>query len=153
MNVYNKILVPVDDSDLTDRVLDTALGTAAWSGAELILLHVMPESASLDPDSAATDLNVIEREIDDLLDKAKARGTSALLPDRAKVHAEVRSGNIVDAIYAAVEELMVDLVIMGTHGRQGLMEMLTGSTTERAVRKVPASVFVVRPQGYPYLRD
>ncbi|MCB9683317.1 MAG: universal stress protein [Alphaproteobacteria bacterium] len=153
MPAFHKILVPLDSSELSERVLDAALGTAAWSGAELILLHVMPEGASLEHETSTTDLNVIDQEIDDMLAKARARGTSALLPDRSRVRAEVRAGNVVDAIAAAVEELMVDLVIMGTHGRKGVVEMVTGSTTEQALRRVPASVFVVRPQGYPYLRD
>jgi nucleotide-binding universal stress UspA family protein len=30
---------------------------------------------------------------------------------------------------------------------------LTGSMSEKLVRKAPCSVYVVKPQGYPYLRD
>lgn len=153
MSTYHKILVPIDGSDLTERVLDTALGTAAWSGAEVVLLHVIPASASLEPGAADIDLNVIEQQADEMLKAARSRNTSALLPDRKRIKAEVRSGNVVEAIHTAVEELMIDLVIMGSHGRSGFFEAVTGSTTEQVLRKVPASVFIVHPQGYPYLRD
>ena len=45
------------------------------------------------------------------------------------------------------------MVVMGTHGRDKLSELFTGSTTEQIVAKSPASVLVLKPEGYPYLRD
>ncbi|MCB9664868.1 MAG: universal stress protein [Alphaproteobacteria bacterium] len=152
MSVFHTILVPLDGSALSDRVLDAALATAAWSGASLVLLHVEHEPASLAPVASDLDLNVIERRIDDLLAAAHER-SGIPTPPRDRIRAEVRAGNVVDAIEAAVAEVHADLVVMGTHGRDGLVDNLLGSTTERALRRVPASVFVVRPEGWPFLRE
>ena len=52
-----------------------------------------------------------------------------------------------------IEDEEIDLVVSGTHGGHGLKGWLLGSTTEQLVRKSSCSVFVVKPQGYPYLRD
>jgi universal stress protein A len=38
----------------------------------------------------------------------------------------------------------VDLIIMGTHGRTGLLHVLLGSVAEKVVRLAPCSVLVVR---------
>lgn len=153
MSLYHKILVPLDASDLSDSVLDTALATAAWSGAEVVLLRVQKESPSYEPEQADIELNVIDREIEETVQRALDRlGTGIDVPSD-RISGEVRSGNVADAIVAAAEELMADAIVMGTHGRKGITEMFTGSTTEQVTRRTPASVFVVRPKGYPYLTE
>lgn len=155
MSTYTRILVPIDASDLTDKVVDTALATAAWSGAEVVLLHVVPKGADLSEHAdTASDLDALERQTASLIEMAKARQAAlAALDSMPPVRAEVRSGDVVEAIASAVEDTLCDLVVMGTHGRSGLLEQFTGSTTERVMARVPATVFVVRPTGYPYLRD
>lgn len=154
MAVYRKILVPLDESALSDRVLDTALATAQWSGAELVLLRVTAERASLAPGESDVDLRVIGEEADTLLARAAARARACDPPITGdRVRAEIRVGNVADTIVAAAEELMVDLIVMGTHGREGLKEQFTGSTSEQVLARAPASVFILRPEGYPYLRD
>lgn len=149
MAVYHKILVPLDRSALADRVLDVALATARSNEAELVLLHVRASAAALDNRGATQDLDAIEREVSTLMARARARPGAGGVPMRG----EVRSGDVVDAVVAAVEELHVDLVVMGSHGRSGLLEQITGSTTEQALGRLPVSVFVVRPAGFPYLTD
>lgn len=52
-----------------------------------------------------------------------------------------------------VDEHELDLIISGTHGPKGLKGFLMGSTTEQLVAKATCSVFVIKPKGYPYLRD
>ena len=49
-------------------------------------------------------------------------------------------------------ELEIDLLVTGTHGRKGL-GILTGSVSEKLVARSPCSVLVVKPFGFPYLRD
>ena len=42
---------------------------------------------------------------------------------------------------------MIDLVVMGTHGRNGLDKYLLGSVTERVVRSADVPVLTVRVDG------
>lgn len=150
---FHKILVPVDRSELTQRVLDVAVTLAAGTGAQLVLLWVNADAATFESaDATDIELNVIESDTAKLYTMLHDRpGAAALKPEQ--IEAEVRSGPVVEIICATVEDLLCDAIVMGTHGRHGLAEQLTGSTTEQVVAKTPASVFVVRPHGYPYLRD
>jgi nucleotide-binding universal stress UspA family protein len=148
MSMFKKILVPLDHSALADSVLDAAVSLASTENSEIIALRVADQPVSLDPAAAATDLNVIEQESAELIKRIVDRGMPGL-----KVTAEVRTGGLVDAIVEASKDLMVDVIVMGTHGRQGITEHITGSTTEQVVAKSTTSVLIVRPAGYPYLRD
>jgi universal stress protein A len=46
-------------------------------------------------------------------------------------------------VVEAINELGVDLVIMGTHGRRGLSRLTLGSVAERVVRLAPVPVLTV----------
>jgi nucleotide-binding universal stress UspA family protein len=47
-------------------------------------------------------------------------------------------------------ESMIDLIVMGTHGRTGLERLLMGSVAEKVMREAPCSVLVVKlPKGIP----
>jgi nucleotide-binding universal stress UspA family protein len=45
---------------------------------------------------------------------------------------------------AFAAEAGIDLIVMGTHGRGGLVHMLLGSVTEKVVRAAPCPVLTVR---------
>jgi nucleotide-binding universal stress UspA family protein len=44
----------------------------------------------------------------------------------------------------AREDRVIDLVVMGTHGRTGIKQVLLGSVAEKVVRHAPCAVLVVR---------
>ena len=45
----------------------------------------------------------------------------------------------------------IDLIVLGTHGRTGLVHMLMGSVAEKIVRKAPCPVLTVRPEGHDFV--
>ena len=150
--MIKKVMVPLDQSELAKKVLDMALSITDKFGAELLLLRIDHRPADLDADVVEQDLDYIDKETETLLDEALERlGPHQVA--RSAIKAEVRAGGLVDTIAAAAEEHMIDLVVMGTHGRSGLYEQLTGSTSEQIVAKTSVSVLVVKPDGFPYLRD
>ncbi len=154
MKRIEHILVPLDHSDLASDALDTALILGQSFGAKVLMLRISKDAASLERGEAEIDLNVIERETDELIAAAARRIGPTYGDDaKARVSAEVRSGPVVQIISEVVDEHHIDLIVMGTHGRKGIAEMFTGSTTEQIVATSPASVFVVKPEGFPYLRD
>ena len=51
--------------------------------------------------------------------------------------------------YACENE--IDLIVIGTHGRSGLMHVLMGSVAERIVRKAPCPVLTVKPEGHQFV--
>jgi len=157
MRTIARILVPLDASEMAQHALEFALRTADLYGAHLLVMHIASDPASLDPldpKASEVDLDVIERDTVDL------RGAALRLAERLelgiggdRIEAEIRSGPVTTILHEAVEEHRIDLIVMATHGRKGLAEQLTGSTTEQIVAKSPASVVVLKPEGFPYLRD
>ena len=50
-----------------------------------------------------------------------------------------------------VREHDIDLLVIGTHGRSGLMHVLMGSVAEKIVRKAPCPVLTVKPEGHQFV--
>ncbi len=56
----------------------------------------------------------------------------------------VRDGKPYAEIIRAAKDTNADLIVMASHGRGRLAELLLGSTTDRVVQKAPCAVLVVR---------
>ncbi|MEQ1850730.1 MAG: universal stress protein [Chthoniobacteraceae bacterium] len=83
------------------------------------------------------------RELKASLDKIARRECRGV----ARVSAHLREGVAYDEIVVAARKLKVDLIVIATHGRSGLMRALMGSTAERVARHAPCPVLVVPPGG------
>ena len=59
----------------------------------------------------------------------------------------VVEGQPFDVIADAVKELGPDLLVMGTHGRSGMVRVLLGSVTEEALRSLDVDILAVPPMG------
>lgn len=157
------ILVPVDYSDVARAAISMAVQLASHHGAKLTLVHV---AKGLDQALAE---RIVTAPTDHVIEDTIAAEESALLD---ALNLEIRrareagvqvgelsattivsSGDPVESICRMVEVDRVDLIVMGTHGPQGLRARLFGSVSEQLLHKASCSVFVVKPQGYPYLRD
>lgn len=151
--MFSKILVPVDTSDISQKAVDAALSLADRFGSEVILLHIRPAKARLEHGAVEADLDAIEAQSGRLLDigLGKLGADHSVTPER--VTSEVRAGPVAEVIGLAAEDHMVDVIVMGTHGRHRVTELFTGSTAEQVVAKTSASVLVVKPEGFPFLRD
>jgi len=151
--MFKRILVPVDNSELTHKAVEAALSLADRFGSEVVLLHIRKKAASLEHGEAEADLDDIEAQTKRLIAKGLAglRNEHTVTVDQ--VRGEVRAGPVVQIIGEAAEELQSDVIVMGTHGRHRVSELFTGSTAEQVVAKTSASVLVVKPEGFPFLRD
>lgn len=163
MFTAKKILVPIDFSDTSRAALSFALQFAAEQGAELHLLHVeagldrevqtriedAPDETVIE-DAIAFDENAL-REAAELERKRCAEAGKELAP--VPIQVRVTGGKWIDVALQMVDELQLDLIVTATHGRKGLRGLLWGSVSEQLVNKAPCSVFIVKPRGFPYLRD
>jgi len=66
---------------------------------------------------------------------------------------QISGGDLLDVVLQMVEDDRIDLIVAGTHGPKGLKGIFSTTRTEKLVHKASCSVFVVKPAGYPYLRD
>jgi nucleotide-binding universal stress UspA family protein len=137
-------LVPLDFSTYADQALDYAIRLAGTLNARLTLLHVIQPVPMAGVDMGVTlpeaYVQKMEEEVQRSMADALARVTAAGLTGERIVLYGVPLQEIVNV--ARVRQ--VDLIVMGTHGRTGLLHVLLGSVAEQVVRLAPCSVLVVR---------
>lgn len=148
--MFRKILVPVDFSDVTDKVLQEARALARQFGAKTWLVHVAaPEpdfiGYEVGPayirDSLARDLRDQHQRLQAYQDTFTSEGldaTSMLVP-----------GIPVRKIVAEVERLAPDLIIVGSHGHGALYNLLMGSVAESIVKHATCPVLIVPAKAAP----
>ena len=144
-----RILVPTDFSDCATLAVRYAAELAAKFGAELTLLHIVPDTVLALPD-AVMPSPVMTPDLNALTEAGRtglANLVAALELESRHPRAEVRIGSPEREIVAAATDLGADLVCIATHGRGGLARVLLGSVAEMVVRHAPCPVLTVRPSA------
>lgn len=140
------ILVPVDFSDATLPVVDTAALYARAFGASLILLHV----AEPDPDFVGFEPGPMSVRQAVARDFRKERARLEELKARCGL-AEVLTldvqGPSVAKILEEAQRHDAGLIVMGSHGHGAIYELLVGSVTHGVLKGAPCPVLVVPAQG------
>ncbi len=163
MQNINRILVPIDFSEVSHAALSMALQLASDYKAQLFVLHVVKDM------DRELKKRLVSAPNDDVIESAIRDGEKQILDaveleqNRAKEAGKnlqsvplkmlVTGGEWLDVTLGLIDEHELDLVVSGTHGGKGIKSFFLGSMSEQLVRKASCSVFVVKPQGYPYLRD
>jgi len=146
--MYDDVLLPVDESATAgaSAVVRHAADLARWADATLHLLYVA--------DTARDSVTVVGT---DVVDALVREGESTLsevgetLDGLGVDHeGEVLQGDPAPTIVDYARE--VDLVVMPTHGREGLSRQFLGSVTERVVRRAPVPVLAARAREDERLR-
>jgi len=145
MTVDN-ILIPTDFSACADHALTHALEAADRFDAHLHILHVVNE---LDPDwYGITDAQERAVKLRDQIEEEARERLHDLAPDKdieTTVSLQL-SFDVAETIYEYVDERHIDLVVMGTHGRQGLDRLMLGNVANKIVRHAPCPVMTVREE-------
>jgi universal stress protein A len=144
-----RILVPTDFSDCALPAVRYAAELADKFAAELILLHVVPDTVLALPDAVMPTPTPMA-DLDALTDAGKEGLSNLIAAEKLESRhprPEVRIGSPAQEIIAAAKDLHVDLVCIGTHGRGGLARVLLGSVAEHVLRQAPCPVLTVRPKA------
>ncbi len=151
--MYETILLPFDGSEGATAVLDHAAEIARWADATVQVLYVA--------DSTRDSVTVVEGKTVDALAQAGEQTveTAATALDRRGVayETDVVQGNPAPTIVEYAARYDHDLVVIPTHGRDGLSRHLVGSVAEKVVRlsSVPVLTVRMRPDErlvFPYER-
>jgi universal stress protein A len=146
---YKHLLLAVDFAPDFEPVIARAMQIRALYEARLSLLHVLevvPHAVELMPMSYAGDIVLPDDFVMEAHLIEAARDQMGRLADRLLVPPEdrhIQVGPTGRAIRAAAEDLGVDLVILGGHGRHGLKALL-GSTVKSLVQGLSCDVLCVR---------
>ncbi len=140
------ILVPVDLSAATARVVEAACDFARLLQAKLVLLHVMQPPPVMLADYYAFDSTVMAEAVS-AGEKFSEKKLKALLQicSKQKLEAEVLqlTGQPVPVILQQAAALKAEYLVLGSHGHGAVFDLLVGSTTQGVLRKAACPVLVV----------
>jgi nucleotide-binding universal stress UspA family protein len=145
---FERILCPVDFSDLSKAALHYAATLAKCSGARLTVLyadHFEPPPYFIEGGLEA--LKAQYREAERYARKHLERFVKGVLGPAEGLELLVVEGLPADAIRNTAAGSGSDLIVMGTHGRGGLNRLMLGSVTERVLRESRIPVLAVRGQA------
>lgn len=148
--MFNRILVPLDQSQRAERAIPVAARLARATHGEIILTHalIMPieYATPITPAAyAAPPLDELETEAENYLRRMAA------LPELTglRVSTDVSIGPTAIAILDTAEQHDVDAIVMTTHGRTGVTRWALGSIAQHIVRHATVSVLTLRQHGQP----
>jgi nucleotide-binding universal stress UspA family protein len=142
--MYGRILVPVDGSETSACGLDEAIKIAGKLGSRIRLVHIMNELIFGGEGVYASDLIVSLRNGgQSLLAQAAARARQQGV-EADTVMIESMGASAADFIVDHARRWSADLIVMGTHGRRGLVRVAMGSDAESVVRIASVPVLLVR---------
>jgi nucleotide-binding universal stress UspA family protein len=148
-NHLDAILVPLDGSELAERALPVALRFAEAHGAALHLVEVILPRVKDDdsqPLAVAAALAVGFSDEPDAYKEELETAAAYLKKIRDQVgagEAQVLKGPTAERLLEFIEATPIDLVIMTTHGRGGILRTALGSVTDRLLGG-PTPVLIVR---------
>ena len=145
--MYNKILVPLDGSELAQKALVQAEQVARMFGSEIILFEVVPFMPIYGSPELVTPLIVDEKQRESV-ERYLAKLAGELKEKGFKVSTMVKTGQQVALeIIDYAKERGVDLIAMCTHGRSGITRWVLGSVTLKVLTRAETPVLLIRAKG------
>lgn len=146
--MFKRILVAVDASQTGELALETAIGLATESQAQLRIVHVV-DTANINIGAELADQYKMSESLVDnaqkILNRAERIADAAgVAADAGLVTIDTLNKRIPDAIADDAEAWSADLIVIGTHGRRGLSRLLLGSVAEGVTRLATKPVLLVR---------
>ena len=149
--MYQRIMVAIDDSFATSRVLATAVEMAKLSGASLAICHAVDETLFAQKmgeimlsHSVSAIENTLRGEAQSFVDQAAELARDAGVAVETRLIAS-EAKQVAEMLAEAASEWQADLLVVGSHGRRGIDRFFVGSVAERLVQKASTSLLLVRP--------
>lgn len=147
--MFKNILVPLDGSNLSEAALAPAAFLAATLLARVTLLHVIEQDAPREVHDDRHLTNPAEAEA--YLKQTAGREFKT----RVKTH--VHTGAVSDVAHSIAEhaqaEFNPDLIIICTHGRGGMHDLLFGSIAQQVVANGSTPLLLIKPTSPRFKLD
>jgi nucleotide-binding universal stress UspA family protein len=144
MNETNSIVVPVDFSGITTKLVDYAVNMANRLSGVIHFFHVVHFYAG----DTMLGLPYAQEYETNLLKNAEERMANLLADHKErcpKCTGEVVIGDPVEKIVEFAQAKESDLIIISTHGLKGLEKILLGSVAERVLKRAHCPVLFLNP--------
>lgn len=146
--IYRNVVAPVDMSASSAKALRVALSTGLIGDERATLLHAFLPLGKGKLFIAGADKVDVDHYVASERERAMGELAAFLIENDlqgAKWSMRLEEGDPMEVISRVVSETRPDLLVMGTHGRSGLLKALIGSVTEEALRSLSVDVLVVPP--------
>lgn len=127
-------LLPVDFSPVADDVVDTAIELAGALKGRVVLLHVALPGTESNDDAR----------------KRLAAVAALLVQAGLECRTAIRRGDAAPAILEEARSVRADFIIMGSHGRGKVYELLVGSTAAGVIKEAACAVILLPPEERAY---
>ena len=146
MTTWKKILAPTDLSALSEPAVRHALEIGLEHHAEVIVYHVLTEDGDwFGKDDPLNPANVlVPRQKQVLREFVKEKFADLL--GKVKITEAVEAGIPYSKIVSKAEEEKADLIVMSTHGRTGIEQVMLGSVTAKVVARAGCPVLSIKPK-------
>jgi nucleotide-binding universal stress UspA family protein len=143
--MFKKILYPTDFSEVSKKAINYIKQLKDAGTQEVVVLHVVNEKgveamALYASGSFDELLQRIEKEAADEMEKIEAD----LKESGFKVKLRIEIGIPLTDILKVEQEEGVSAIVIGSHGKSNVKEMLLGSVSEKVIRKSKNPVLVIR---------
>jgi nucleotide-binding universal stress UspA family protein len=148
-----KVLIALDYDPTAQKIAETGFSLAKAVGAEIVLLHII-----VDVDYYATPeyspivgfIGFSDNVEPNLLNKEVLKKAAKHFLDKIKHHlgdetiqTVVKEGDIADVILKTAKETHADTIVMGTHSRNWLENVLVGSTAEKVLNHATIPLYII----------
>lgn len=127
--MYDKLLVPIDEGELSIEAIREAIGLAKDADTEIHGLYVSREHHQNKEEA-----NKVSR-LDELEERAE--------DNSLEFETAIRNGNPREEICRYADEKDMDAIVMATHARTGLQALVKGSVTQDTIKNAPCPVLVL----------
>jgi nucleotide-binding universal stress UspA family protein len=143
--MYKKILVPLDGSELAEKVLPYAIQLTSRFQAETVLLHVFVAGESQSSGMSKAYIEYTAEKVREQLQEIALKSKLSAGNVPILIKSEVIAGDVASSILKYAEESKIDLIIMSKHGHSGIGHWLMGSVAHKvfSVSRIP--VLIIHP--------
>jgi nucleotide-binding universal stress UspA family protein len=139
--MYDKILVAVDHSEISDRAVLAARDLAVLSKGEVWVLHLRERELAVKTGVAMT------AESADEANAAVSAAVEVLTEAGVKAHGDIRTTLFGYAAREIVDDAIehdADVIVMGSRGRSDLVGFILGSTAHKVIHLTDRPVLIVK---------
>jgi nucleotide-binding universal stress UspA family protein len=141
--MFKKILFPTDFSDVSQKAVKYIKQLKGAGAQEVIVLHVIDEKELLVlsrvPDQYLKITTLMEKEIA----KELAVVEADMAAEGFSVKLKVKTGKPFTEIMMTATEEKVSIIVVGSHGKSNIGEMLMGSVSENVIRHAKVPLLVI----------
>ncbi|WP_432720231.1 universal stress protein [Jeongeupia wiesaeckerbachi] len=148
--MYDRILVPVDDSETSVAALREAVKVACNQRAKVKIVHVIDLAQFAWSANEFLDVPQLQEALRRSGQRVLDQQGEVLKAAGVEVEVELLEawgGNLARAIVDEADKWQAQLIVMGTHGYGGLTHLLLGSVAEGVMHITPMPVLLVRAKA------